>query len=264
MGTGVSTGEDTGVFSRACTGVRAQWGTGVRRFGLLGGLMNGRWIAATAIVAALVFGGASAAFGSNAPVVAQGTATAPPDYTPDEPTEPTLAGSTVVPACAQDVPWLTYRVQMIDPEARATGNTARLVLTDGANSVTLTLGTLGADGTLSGRILWPGATIGADGRGTGWPGWETRDGALVETTGNYAWTRGNITATIEVNPSIAVAVSYPPATPQCATGPRTQLSAAGLPATGGSTQTVLIAGTVGALGLALGITAVVVRRRRRV
>ncbi len=226
--------------------------------------MNGRWIAATAIVAALVFGGASATYAAGEPVGAQGTATAPPDYTPDKPTEPTLAGSTVVPACAQDVPWLTYRVQMTDPDARATGHTARLVMTDGTNSVTLTLGTLGADGTLSGRTLGPGASVGADGRGTGWPGWEMRNGELVATTGNFAWTRGDITATIEVNPSIAVALSYPPATPQCATGPRTQLSAAALPATGGTPQTVLVAGAIGVVGLGLGLTAVLVRRRRRV
>lgn len=227
--------------------------------------MNGRLLAVTVIVGAMVFGGAAASSAAEVPLVAaQGTPTAPPDYTPDEPVEPTLSGSTVVPACAQDVPWLTYRVQMLDPQARSTGNTARLILTDGTNSVTLALGTLRADGTLSGRILWPGATIGADGRGTGWPGWETRGGQLVETTGNYAWTRGNITATIEVNPTLAVAVSYPPSTPQCATAPRAQLSAAGLPATGGAPQTLLVAGAIGIAGLGLGITAVVLRRRRRV
>ncbi len=219
----------------------------------------------TVIVGAMVFGGAAATYASDEQVTgAQPTPTAPPDYTPDKPIEPSLSGSTVVPACAQDVPWLTYRVQMLDPQARSTGNTASLVLTDGSNTVTLALGTLRPDGTLSGRILWPGATIGADGRGTGWPGWETRGGELVETTGNYAWTRGNITATIEVNPSLVVAVSYPPATPQCATGPRTQLSAAGLPATGGTPQTLLVAGAIGVAGLALGITAVALRRRGRV
>lgn len=227
--------------------------------------MNGRWMAVTAIVGAMVFGGAAASFASEAPPEgAVPVASVPPDYTPDKPTEPTLSGSTVVPACAQDVPWITYRVQMIDPDARATSNSARLVLTDGTNTTTLALGTLGADGTLSGRILWPGATVGPDGRGTGWPGWETRGGSLVETTGNYGWTRGNITATIEVNPSLVVAVSYPPSTPQCATGPRAQLSAAGLPATGGSTQTLLVAGGIGIAGLVLGIIAVALRRRRRV
>lgn len=231
--------------------------------GLLGGLMNSRLMALALVVGALVFGGTTASWASDAPPLsAQSSPTAPPDYTPDKPVEPTLAGSTLVPACAQDVPWLTYRVQLIDPQGRSTGNVARLVLTDGTNSTTLDLGTLGADGTLAGRILWPGATVGPDGRGTGWPGWEMRGGDLVETTGNFAWTRGTITATIEVNPSLVVAVSYPPSTPQCATGPRTQLSTAGLPATGGTPQTLAVAGVIGVIGIALGVTAVAVRRRR--
>jgi len=123
-------------------------------------------------------------------------------------------------------------------------------------------------GTLEGRVLWPGASVGADGRGDGWPGWENVAGEWVETTGNFAWTRGAVSATIQVNPTLPLSLSYPPSTPACRTAPAgtTPIVAAAdvagaLPATGGSSQ-FLIPVTVGALGVVLVGTVLIVRRRQ--
>ncbi|BDV30674.1 LPXTG cell wall anchor domain-containing protein [Microbacterium terricola] len=153
------------------------------------------------------------------------------DYPGEEPTEPTLAGSTVTGICDGDVPWIGFTVELNDPDDKSTSHTARLVITDGTNSTTIELGEL-VNNRLSGRVLWPGASTDDAGNPTGWPGWAFVDGAWVETDGNFAWTRGDITAELQVNPEIPVALSYPPASPYCATGPELSSDGETLPATG--------------------------------
>lgn len=141
------------------------------------------------------------------------------DYTPGVGDSYTLVGSEVAGICENDVPWITYSVVLTDPENQVTDRTASLVLSNGSQSATFTLGDLGDDGTLSGRMLWPGASVGSDGTPTGWPGWAFVDGAWVETDGNYAWTRGSISAQIVVNPEVSVSLRYPPSDPYCHAGP---------------------------------------------
>jgi len=190
-------------------------------------------------------------------------------YTPVQHAAPTLAGSTAVGECDGDVPWISYSVELTDPDNQSTGHTARLVLTDGTESATIELGDL-VDGKLDGRVLWPGASVDEDGNPTGWPGWAFVNGEWVETDGNFAWTRGNISAKIEVNPEVAVPLSYPPSTPECATEPQnpgephpSTPATAGLPATGLSASMLPIAVTGGVLA-ALGIVVLfIVMRRRR-
>lgn len=186
-------------------------------------------------------------------------------YVPPPPVEPTLAGSTAVGECDGDVPWISYDVALLDPDDQATDHDAELVLASGSETVTIPLGTL-KDNALSGRVLWPGASVDAAGNPTGWPGWAYENGQWVETTGNYAWTRGAITATIVVNPELQVALSYPAATPDCANGPLLSASGPGegqvaaLPATGTSAAVWWIAG-VGALAVIGGAVLLTVRRR---
>lgn len=183
------------------------------------------------------------------------------DYTPNQPVEPTLAGSTAVGVCEKDAPWISYDVMLTDPDQQATSHDARLVLESGANTATIPLGTL-VEGSLSGRVLWPGASVNAAGEATGWPGWAFENGEWVEVDGNFAWTRGNITATIEVNPSLVVPLSYPPATPQCSANPpgTPHPASAVLPATGLTAAVGPIA-VIGVAALVLGLGFVIWRRR---
>jgi LPXTG-motif cell wall-anchored protein len=182
-------------------------------------------------------------------------------YTPDEPIEPTLAGSTAVGECIKDVPYIFYSVALTDPDDQATSNFARLVLTDGVNTHTIDLGEL-VDGKLNGQTLWPGAAV-TDGVASGWPGWAFENGEWVETDGNFRWTRGSISAKIEVNPEVSVPLSYPPATPNCAVNPvLSELpSTDELPATGLSATVFAIAIAGGAV-LLVGLTFLIVQRRR--
>lgn len=197
-----------------------------------------------------------------AAVVALGAPTAAnaeaDDYTPTNPATPTLAGSTAVGVCDHDAPWITFDVTLIDPDGQVTSNEAKLVLTDGTNTTTIALGTL-VNGSLSGRVLWPGASVNGAGEATGWPGWAFENGQWVEVPGNFRWTRGAITATIEVNPSLVVPLSYPPATPQCAAGPQNP-STASLPATGMTAAVGPIA-IAGGVVLVLGLGFLLFRRR---
>lgn len=183
-------------------------------------------------------------------------------YTPNEPGTPTLAGSVAVGECVGDVPYISYDVTLTDPDDQVTSHAAALILSSGSNSVALPLGTL-VDGHLSGRVLWPGASVDGAGNPTGWPGWAFENGQWVETSGNFAWTRGSISAVIQVNPDLSVPLSYPAATPNCMTNPPTALSAETpsdiLAVTGGSLP--YVAAGVGAGLVALGATAVFLRRR---
>ncbi|MDO8150501.1 LPXTG cell wall anchor domain-containing protein [Isoptericola sp. b408] len=137
------------------------------------------------------------------------------------PIEPSLAGSVAVGECVANAPWISFDVVLTDPDGLSPERAVTLVLTDGTHTETLQLGTLGEDGTLSGRTLWPGAAVADDGETpTAWPGWaQLEDGTWVPTNGNDAWTRGDIEATLVVNPEISVDLVYPPATPNCAAAP---------------------------------------------
>jgi len=141
------------------------------------------------------------------------------DYTPGVDDSFTLVGSEVVGVCENDVPWIDYSVFLTDPENRVTSRTATLTLTNGSQTASFVLGDLGDDGTLTGRMLWPGASVASDGTPTGWPGWASVDGQWVETDANFAWTRGTITAVIAVNPEVSTTISYPPSSPYCHAGP---------------------------------------------
>jgi hypothetical protein len=68
----------------------------------------------------------------------------------------------------------------------------------------------------SGRLLWPGATVDADGNGTGWPGWAFTNGEWVEVPDDRLPT---MIVEVEFNPTGSASVSYPPATPACAAQP---------------------------------------------
>lgn len=188
-------------------------------------------------------------------------------YTPDEPTEPSLAGSSAVASCVGDVPVINYNVVLTDPDDIATGHDATLVFTGSGTTTSIPLGTLQND-QLSGSVLWPGADTNGDGVADSWPGWLPSGDSWVETDGNFRWTRGDVQASIHVNPSIDVALSYPSggdceghgagvAAVSAVNSESTDGNA--LARTGGEVGTVIAAGGIGALLLVGGV--LLTRRR---
>lgn len=123
------------------------------------------------------------------------------NYTPVNPSDPTLVGSAVVSGCQNGDPMIDYRVQVTDPPDGAVAD-AVLVLGSGSRAVTVPLGTVTASG-ISGRVAWP-------------------QNALADPS---------TTATITLTPQLAAPVSLPLTMPSCSTQPAAlgALAATGMP-----------------------------------
>lgn len=133
-----------------------------------------------------------------------------------------LEGSTAVGECVADVAWIFYTVVLDDPMGEVTDREAHLLLQAGNSSISLPLGTVPDSGELTGKVLWPGASVDPEtGEPTGWPGWVLVDGVWQQTDdpAYFGWTRSVTSAIIQVNPDLEVALAYPPATPDCDTNP---------------------------------------------
>ncbi|BDZ42289.1 hypothetical protein GCM10025865_15880 [Paraoerskovia sediminicola] len=124
---------------------------------------------------------------------------------PDGDSVLTLDGSSVTTKAVDGLPWIVFDVTLTDPGARSASQTVYLEITDGTNTEKIELGDL-VDGHLSGEILWPGASASP----SAWPGWtQDSDGVWVKTDEGFAWTLGDISAKLMVNPELAVDLAYP-------------------------------------------------------
>jgi hypothetical protein len=202
-------------------------------------------------------------------------------------TPASLQGSVVTGKCIANAPWIFFDIIVNNPNhLTLSGHDVTITMTDSSgNTWTQSLGTIShaTEGpsatkdflTLTGKTLWPGASVGPDGvTPTGWPGWtQNSAGEWVETSGNYAWTRTVHHATIAVNPEMSVAVSYPPATPSCNAGPPTGVhpavdgnptGASGWLADTGSNLTVGLWAGSGIIVLGGLVFTIALLRRRRV
>ncbi|WP_156160766.1 hypothetical protein [Demequina soli] len=140
---------------------------------------------------------------------------------PVTPTPPNLNGTIVGQICTADAPYLGYDIQLNDPDNQSTDDgTATITFvhpTDPSKnwSTTVPIG--------RGKVLWPGASVDANGVANNWPGYKYNKGKdewVAVGDANYGWTREpGTTVTIEVNPSKTFQVSYPPATPVCNSAP---------------------------------------------
>ncbi|WP_435737105.1 peptidase [Cellulosimicrobium sp. PMB13] len=125
------------------------------------------------------------------------------------PPEPTIDLTVLSPVCDGDVPYLEYAVDVTGTEN---------------NTVTITWQNPSGDDIvqsglpLSGRVIWPGAVVGPDGRGADWPGWRLEGGEWV-VGDEFDWVRPSVEVLFEVNPETVVTVDYPPSSPNCATNP---------------------------------------------
>lgn len=141
--------------------------------------------------------------------------------------EPTLEGSITTTACETDVPYILFSIELNDPDNQSTAGLedAEIIfsgLDSEGNEREYVLGDLEGtvvDGVFSGKVLWPGAAV-VDGQAAGWPGWALVDGEWTNVGDeNFGWTRTLNSVTLSVNPTLKVELSYPPASPECATDP---------------------------------------------
>lgn len=187
--------------------------------------------------------------------------------------QPSLDGSQAFAMCEANTPWIVFDVALIDPDGISTGNIAYLVLTDGTHTEKVELGELRADGTLDGRVLWPGAAVDEAGNPTAWPGWmQLPNGRWVVTEDNFGWTRNLTSATIEVNPVVSIDLAYPnaadcaPSSSPASSGDPTPIASgegSGLASTGFAGGPLLyVAGGLVLLGAVVLAVTIIVRRKR--
>ena len=113
--------------------------------------------------------------------------------------------------CDGDVPYLDYEVDVVGTESDTLTITF-LHPTDPSKNVVY------ADLPFSGRVLWPGAVVDAEGMPVDWPGWRFEDGIWVEGD-EFDWVRPSVEVRFEVNPEATVTVDYPPSSPLCDANP---------------------------------------------
>ncbi|MHA7816935.1 MAG: DUF7933 domain-containing protein [Pseudohaliea sp.] len=111
--------------------------------------------------------------------------------------------------CINDTPYVDYNLTGFSG-GTAPGVTIRWITPEGRVAEEIS----GQPG--SGRVLWPGASVDANGVATGWPGWVFVDGEWEPVPDDR---RPDMTFEVEFNPTGSADVSYPPATPQCAAQP---------------------------------------------
>jgi LPXTG-motif cell wall-anchored protein len=117
------------------------------------------------------------------------------------------------PVCIADAPFIEYS---IEPLNFASSGPATLRFFDrNGNFVEQRTVT-----SLSGRTIYPGASVDADGTPTDWPGWKLADdGVSWIPDESDSFLREGLTIEVEVNPTATATVTYPPATATCANPP---------------------------------------------
>jgi uncharacterized repeat protein (TIGR01451 family) len=131
--------------------------------------------------------------------------------------------ATVTSLCLKDAPYLDYSVDARNVDL--TGKSMKVEWLDAANTVIHTdTVTIDGPGLITGRLLWPGATVAADGTGTGWPGWRaagpgetpTWENLLLDPTLPSYGLRSGGQVRLSINPTTTLSIDYPPATASCA------------------------------------------------
>ncbi|WP_395638872.1 DUF5979 domain-containing protein [Pseudolysinimonas sp.] len=128
--------------------------------------------------------------------------------------------------CVQDAPWLEYEVDARNLDVA--GRTMQVNWLD-ANGVVVHTDdiSIAADGLVTGRLLFPGAAVDADGNGIAWPGWRPAlagespdwENLVLDPTLPSYGLRSGASVEFVINPSMPVAITYPPATASCAETP---------------------------------------------
>src|SRR5690606_9678569 len=86
---------------------------------------------------------------------------------------------------------------------------------------------IAADGVVSGRLLFPGAAIDADGDGVAWPGWRPAlpgetpewENLVLDPSLPSHGLRSGASVEFVINPESTVAIGYPPPPATCAEAP---------------------------------------------
>jgi uncharacterized repeat protein (TIGR01451 family) len=171
----------------------------------------------------------------------------------------------VNPVCVSDVPFISIEFQS-HPELD--GHVGTLSFFD-INNVFIESRSLTFQSNTTVNVIYPGATMDAEGNATDWPGWILNaDGFWVTDPTDAIW-RDGLNLVYTVNPTATAFVAYPPSTSACAspTGPfpptTTPPTTPPLPRTGVDLNMAGMAGSAAVLAGCIALLAADELRRRR-
>ena len=130
-------------------------------------------------------------------------------------------------ACVADVPWLSYDIDPRNVDMSTHPVTISWFADADHDGVpdgdAIRVDTIPAGGALTGKMLWPGAAVDADGIGIAWPGWRqvrvgetpTWENQIVDETLPEYGLRAGALVRIDVNPTLTVQQTFPDDTPLC-------------------------------------------------
>jgi hypothetical protein len=123
--------------------------------------------------------------------------------------------------CRNDAPWLVYNISVNYAPAPANGSPLTIRFLDSDDRTLITTITTEFRNNQRDSILWPGASVDAEGNGNNWPGWvDEGEGWFEDLTQNFGNTRPSSFIQFQLNPeSEEILVEYPLADAECAAEP---------------------------------------------
>lgn len=230
-----------------------------------------RWFLAVAVGLAAT----AAALGADTQRPAEATASGGDYVTTTTPSARSIDVSGFSPVCIGDAPFISYAIVPVGFTPVEQSATLVIRAADGTE-----VGTETVD-SLSGQIIWPGASVDAAGNATDWPGWRrAADGVSWEPDPTDDLLRDGLTIEVTVAgaPPATATVDYPPDDSDCANPPITPQPTTTTPCvpgqdndgdptddcdlstTGGDPSNLVL---IGAATLLAGLAAIVATRRRR-
>jgi hypothetical protein len=136
---------------------------------------------------------------------------------PPQPPEQSIRAGAVATICENDAPYISYEILTdgFDP-AEVAALTATVTVLDRDGNI---VDGPRADQPLSGKLLYPGAEVDENGKGSDWPGWmQNSEGMWVPDPADDHL-RSGLRLNAVVNPEVTAAVQYPAESAVCMSPP---------------------------------------------
>jgi hypothetical protein len=132
---------------------------------------------------------------------------------PAQELEPTIEVTILTPVCDHNIAYLSYAVEVTNVSQDEIDKGVDITWINPAGDDVAMTGL-----PFSGKVLWPGMELDADGNPVDWPGWHLDGDTWVEGD-EWSWTRPLVDVRFAVNPQMVVSAAYPQPTAACEAAP---------------------------------------------